>query len=93
MKIPNPKSMLAGGLVAVAAGFVLLLLSWGQAAGADDVTDQVPWVVAGSGIGVAVVATGLVLLNVATRAQEAGEVDRQLQRLLAALEAQDGEAS
>lgn len=80
------KTLLYAGLAAVAAGFLALVLAWGQVAGEDDVTEQVPWLVVGSGLGLGLVASGLVVVNVATRRQESAEVDRQLQRLAAALE-------
>lgn len=76
----SPVATLAGigGLV---IGFVLLTYTWAKVAEESNVARQVPYLVSGGFVGLAFVMTGLLVINIAAKRQDAAERTRQMQRL------------
>jgi hypothetical protein len=74
------------GLLAAAAGFVLIAVSWAQVAGETLVYLQLPYLVSGGIGGLALVMLGVTLVNVAAKRRDALERARQADQLVAILE-------
>jgi hypothetical protein len=79
-------SPVSAGLALVVAGFVALFLAWNGAAGVDHVEGQLPYLLSGGLVGLGLIASGLVVVNVQTRRADQAEL---LNRLEAMLEARD----
>ena len=63
LRVPAPKAdreamLLGGGCAAVVLGAVLIMLAWYGASGTRDVTDQVPYLISGGLLGLALVVAG-----------------------------------
>ena len=76
-----------GALLCV-AGFVALFLAWNGAAEKDFVQGQLPYVISGGMVGLALVGCGLTVINVQARRADQAEM---LNRLEAILENRDTE--
>jgi hypothetical protein len=75
------------GIVVVAAGFVMFAVAWGGVAGQANVALQIPYLVSGGLVGLALVMVGLAIVSVATRRRDAAMREQQIQLLAAALHA------
>lgn len=83
-----PHAATYAGVLLVSVGAVLLAVAWGKVAGLTDVSLQVPYVLSAGFPGLALVAAGLTVVNVAAKQGDARERTRQvgeLQDLLAEL--------
>jgi hypothetical protein len=76
------------GVLLVVAGFIALFLAWNGAAGKDFVQGQLPYVISGGLVGIALVGCGLTVINVQARRADQTEL---LNRLEAMLEARDAD--
>ena len=79
-------SPVGAGVLLVVAGFVALFLAWNGAAGKDYVEGQLPYVISGGMVGLALVGAGLTVINVQARRADQAEL---LTRLEALVEARD----
>jgi hypothetical protein len=68
-QVPNVATY--AGLALTLAGGVLLLVAWGKTAGVTNVALQVPYLVSAGCSGLALVAVGLTVVNLAAKAQDA----------------------
>lgn len=69
------------GVVIALLGFLLVAVAWGQVAGETAVALQLPYLVSGGLTGLALVVTGLTIVDVAVRRQDAARRERQLEQL------------
>ena len=69
------------GVVLCAAGFVLIVYTWGRVAGLLNVGLQLPYIVSGGFTALGLILVGLTMVNVATKRQDAVERTRQLTEL------------
>jgi hypothetical protein len=76
------------GVLLVVAGFIAMFLAWNGAAGKDFVEGQLPYVISGGLVGLALVGSGLTVINVQARRADQTEL---LHRLEAMLENRDAE--
>jgi hypothetical protein len=76
------------GVLLVVAGFIALFLAWNGAAGKDFVQGQLPYLISGGLVGMALVACGLTVINVQARRADQTEL---LHRLESMLENRDAE--
>jgi hypothetical protein len=85
--LTDPSSLVPtyAGVVIVLAGFALIGLAWARVAGLVDVWRQMPYVVSAGLPGLGLVMTGLVVINVAARRQDAAARARQMDMLTEAL--------
>jgi hypothetical protein len=74
------------GLVLVAAGFVLLAVTWGDVAGYLDVGDQVPYLVSGGCAGLGLIVVGVAALAIAVMRSEAARRQRSTDQLLSVVQ-------
>ncbi|HUR78575.1 MAG TPA: hypothetical protein VMZ22_11545 [Acidimicrobiales bacterium] len=74
------------GVLLVIAGFIAMFLAWNGAADKDFVQGQVPYLISGGLVGLALVGSGLTVINVQARRADQTEL---LNRLEAMLEARD----
>lgn len=73
-------------VVVAVVGFVLIAVAWGAVSDESEVYRQLPYVVSGGIVGMAMVMVGLTVLNVATRQRDAAERERQIDRLVDVIE-------
>jgi hypothetical protein len=73
------------GIVITLAGFGLIALAWAQVAGETEVWKQMPYVVSAGFPGLGLILTGLLIINIAAKRQDAAERARQLDTLTDAL--------
>jgi hypothetical protein len=73
------------GIVLTLAGFGLIALAWARVAGLTDVWKQMPYVVSAGFPGLGLIMTGLLVINIAAKRQDAAERARQLEALTDAL--------
>ena len=66
------------GIAVVAAGFGVIMFTWGEVAGLTDVWLQMPYVLSGGLIGLGLILTGLTLVNINAKRQDAAARERQL---------------
>jgi hypothetical protein len=87
-KLADPASpaLIYFGLVAVALGFVMIVVAWAGVAGTLSVPDQLPRLVSGGLGGLAVVIVGLTAVGIGALRRDTVERARQLDRLAALLE-------
>jgi hypothetical protein len=83
-------SPVGAGVLLVVAGFVALFLAWNGAAGKDYVEGQLPYVISGGLVGLALVGAGLTVINVQARRADQAEL---LSRLEALVDARDDEVA
>ena len=73
------------GVGVAIAGFVLILIAWGQVAGETQVYLQMPYLVSAGLTGLALVMVGLTIVNVAAKQRDAVDRDRQIDQLVSIL--------
>lgn len=76
------------GVLLVVAGFIALFLAWNGAAGKDFVQGQLPYVISGGLVGIALVGCGLTVINVQARRADQTELLHRLETLLENRDAQ-----
>ena len=69
------------GVVLCAAGFVLIVYTWGRVAALLNVALQLPYIVSCGFTGLGLILVGLMVINVATKRQDSAERTRQLTEL------------
>jgi NADH:ubiquinone oxidoreductase subunit 6 (subunit J) len=69
------------GIVIAAAGFVLIMFTWGKVGALTDVPLQMPYLLSGGLVGLGLVMTGLTLISVNAKRQDASARERQLGQL------------
>jgi hypothetical protein len=74
------------GLATAGAGFLLLAFGWGQVAGEKLVYRQLPYLASCALPGVALVMTGVAIINATARHRDARERDRQIDQLVSLLD-------
>ena len=84
LKGTSPAPTFIGVGVAI-AGFVLIMVAWGQVAGETQVYLQVPYIVSAGLTGLALVMVGLTIVNVAAKQRDAVDRDRQIDQLVSIL--------
>lgn len=80
----SPAPTFIGVGVAI-AGFVLIMIAWGQVAGETQVYLQMPYLVSAGLTGLALVMVGLTIVNVAAKQRDAVDRDRQIDQLVSIL--------
>ena len=73
------------GIAALLAGFALIAVAWALIAGLTDVWKQMPYLVSAGFPALGLIMTGLLLINIAAKRQDAAERARQLATLTDAL--------
>jgi hypothetical protein len=73
------------GILLTLAGFALIAVAWAQVAGETDVWRQMPYVMSAGFPGLGLVMSGLLVINIAAKRQDAAERARQLETLTEAL--------
>jgi nitrate reductase gamma subunit len=74
------------GLIVAAIGFALLVITWAQVAGEDNVAFQLPYVVSGGLTGLGLIMGGFILVNISAKRQDAAERSRQMDQLRESLD-------
>lgn len=73
------------GIVVTLLGFALIAVAWSQVAGETEVWKQMPFLLSAGFPGLGLVMTGLLIINIAAKRQDAAERVRQLETLTEAL--------
>lgn len=73
------------GIGLVATGIVLISIAWGQVAGETNVALQMPYLLSGGMIGLALVLVGLTVVNIAAKRRDAALRTQQTELLADAL--------
>src|SRR2546423_9694036 len=73
------------GIVLTLAGFGLIAFAWAKVAGLTEVWKQMPYLVSAGFPGLGLIMTGLLVINIAAKRQDAAERSRQLATLTEAL--------
>jgi len=81
----SPVPIYIGVAIAI-AGFVLLLIAWGQVAGETQVSLQLPYLVSAGLTGLALVMVGLTVVTIASEQRDAAARDRQMDQLVSILD-------
>ncbi|MDP1793994.1 MAG: hypothetical protein Q8K63_07625 [Acidimicrobiales bacterium] len=81
------------GVLLVVAGFIAMFLAWNGAAGKDFVQGQLPYVLSGGIVGLALVGCGLTVVNVQARRADQAELLNRLETLLETRDALAQEAA
>lgn len=84
LKGNSPAPTFIGVAVAI-AGFVLIMVAWGEVAGETQVYLQMPYLVSAGLTGLALVMVGLTIVNVAAKQRDAVDRDRQIDQLVSIL--------
>lgn len=74
-------SPVTAGVVLAALGVLALFLAWNGAAGVDHVEGQIPYLISGGLLGIALVGAGLTIVNVQARRQDHAELLAKLEEL------------
>lgn len=74
------------GIAIAIAGFVLLLIAWGQVAGETQVSLQLPYLVSAGLTGLALVMVGLTVVTIASEQRDAAARERQMDQLVSILD-------
>lgn len=82
----NATTAVWAGVTLVTAGFVAIFYSWARVAGLLDVAEQLPYVISGGFAGLALIAVGVMVVDVAVRRQDRHERRYQVAQLDRALE-------
>ena len=80
------------GVLLVVAGFIALFLAWNGAAGKDFVQGQLPYLFSGGLTGLALVGSGLTVINVQARRADQVELLNRLETMLETRDAEIKEA-
>lgn len=75
---PVPPTMTYIGIAVAAAGFVVIMFSWGEVAALTNVPLQMPYLLSGGFVGLGLILTGLTLVNVNAKRIDGAARDRQL---------------
>lgn len=78
-------SPVTAGVVLAAFGVLALFLAWNGAAGVDHVEGQIPFLISGGLLGLALVGTGLTIVNVQSRRQDTADLLAKLDEVAEAL--------
>jgi hypothetical protein len=70
------------GVGAVALGFVLIALAWGDVAHESQIYKQLPYIVSAGFSGLGLIIAGVTIVNVATRQRDTLQRNRQMERLI-----------
>ena len=70
------------GVLLVVVGFIAIFLAWNGAASKDFVAGQLPYVLSGGMVGLALVGSGLTVINVQARRADQAELLNRLEALL-----------
>jgi hypothetical protein len=73
------------GVLVALVGFALIAVAWAEVAGLTDVWKQMPYVMSAGLPGLGLVMTGLVIVNISARRQDAAARARQAEMLAEAL--------
>src|SRR3954471_3839015 len=74
------------GIVLTLLGFGLIAIAWAKVAGLTDVWRQMPYLVSAGFPGLGLIMSGLLIINLAAKRQDAAERGRQHETLTEALE-------
>lgn len=66
------------GIAITAIGFGVVMFAWGEVAGLTQVALQMPYLLSGGLVGIGLILTGLTLVNVNAKRQDAANRERQL---------------
>jgi len=77
-------SPVSAGVALVVAGFLALFLAWNGAAGKDRVEAQLPYLISGGLVGLALVGAGLMVVNIQARRTDQAELIHRLETLMEA---------
>jgi hypothetical protein len=75
---PVRPTMTYVGIAIAAAGFVVIMYTWGEVAALTAVPLQLPYLVSGGLVGLGLILTGLTLVNINAKRQDAAARERQL---------------
>ena len=81
------------GVLLVVAGFIAMFLAWNGAAAKDFVQGQVPYLISGGLVGLALVGSGLTVINVQARRADQNELLNRLEAILENRDTQIREAA
>ena len=70
------------GVLLVALGFIAMFLAWNGAADKDFISGQLPYVISGGMVGLALVGSGLTVINVQARRADQAELINRLEAML-----------
>lgn len=70
------------GVLLVVAGFIAMFLAWNGAADKDFVQGQLPYLISGGLVGLALVGCGLTVINVQARRADQAELLNRLETIL-----------
>ena len=88
-----PKSALYTSVGLVGLGFVFIFFGWNGAAGKDYVQGQIPYVISGGLIGLALVLCGLTVVLVQAIRRDATELKQKLDQLIDAMQEDEEQAT
>jgi hypothetical protein len=72
------RSPVTAGVALAVAGVVAIFLAWNGAAGVDHVQGQIPYLISGGLVGLALIGAGLMVVNVQARRQDTADVVARL---------------
>ena len=75
---PVQPTLTYAGIVIVAAGFGVIMFSWGKVAALTAVPLQLPYLLSGGLVGLGLILSGLTLVNINAKRQDAAARERQL---------------
>lgn len=75
---PVPPTMTYIGIAVAAAGFAVIMFSWGKVAALTSVPLQMPYLMSGGLTGLGLILVGLTLVNVNAKRQDTSARERQL---------------
>lgn len=84
--VANTTAAVWAGVGLLAAGFAAIFYSWARVAGKLDVAEQLPYLVSGGIIGLALIIVGIGVADVAIRTQDRHERRHQVAQLDRALD-------
>ena len=81
------------GVLLVVLGFIAMFLAWNGAADKDFVQGQIPYLISGGLVGLALVGSGLTVINVQARRADQTELLNRLESILENRDAEIREAA
>jgi hypothetical protein len=75
---PVRPTLTYAGIVVAAAGFVVIMYTWGKVAALTVVPLQMPYLVSGGLVGLGLILVGLTMVNINAKRQDAFARERQL---------------